>query len=338
MEKVSPPIAKNQPKAEKPKIVAKKPMLPVKKESLKRDLVDAAVIQNSTGENSQRKLSAPTTEDLGSWEHIAVANSQEKSPEKEPVKDAKVPDCKEEAVKEEEEENTDHFEQEMNKENMKTSVAEKEVKESKNKGQDILDLIEGKAEKPSFVASTVKKEETEKKEETVMVNGSDFNITSSSPRDKEEKGALDALTAKIRRFSEDQVAEPNEDKREEKITTSQFGLSSTSKNNWSFELDELDDMRSTDLQPRQFQRSKSLSAVQNPSQTVFSKSTSIDGGFKYVEDKKPEEVEITPENSKVPDWVAIAKAKHQKNAPEDGESLEDTMEDIQEIAAQVSLH
>ena len=308
-------------------------MLPVKKESLKRGLADAVITQNSTGEKSQSELSTPTTEDFGSWEHITDANSQEKSPDKELIKDAKGPNPKEEAVKEEEA-STGDFEQEINKENMKNSVAEKEeVKESKNKGQDILDLIEGKTEKPLSVANTVKEEET------MMVNGSDSSIiTSSSPRDKEEKGVLDAFTARIRRFSEEQVAESNEDKREEKVTTNHVGLGNTSKNNWSFELDELDDMRSTDVQPKQFQRSKSLSAVQNPSHTLLSKSTSIDGSMKYVEDKKDEKVEITSENSKVPDWVAIAKAKHQKNAPEDGESLEDTMEDIQEMAAQVCLH
>ena len=337
VKKVLPSMPRNPPTTEKPKIIAKKPSLPVKKEQLKPEPITNAATLNSTDENPESKsskLSSPeTTRDFGSWEHITDMDEQKDSLTNESVLNTNGQDKNVETL--EKEEGTDDFKTGLDKFSLQTSEAKDNVMEGvieKNIGQDILDLIEGKTEKSPKTNSFVRKEEN------VMVNGSDLNAVSesSSLMDNEEKCAVNAVDARSELISTEQVVEPSKGKESVDVDARESALHKTSKANWSFDLNELDDMRSNDMQPNQFQRSKSMNAVQKPVQAPLIKSTSIDGSFKHAEDKMVENEETTLENSKVPDWVVIAKAKHQKNAPEDDVSLEETMEDIQEMAAKVS--
>ena len=354
------PEPKNPPTAEKPKIVAKKPMLPSKK-SPRPDPISNQSTPTSEDKKPQgelNKIVSVATKEFG-------VNDKKETPSNEPNLVSKDPGEKEDAPEKEsnkdgmetvfstskivaEKEGCNEQEDSIEKEesNVKEKSDEKEESNEKEDsnvtdiqkigGQDILDLIEGKTGRPSEVQSI------SKEEEHVLVNGSDVcGINGfSSPREKEEKAANDDSPATIRRFSKGQENECEESKPSLKVHAEQVTINKiNSEKNWSFQLNDLDDMRSADMQPKQFQRSKSMSAAQKPSsQATLVKSTSIDGGLTYAENQIVEETDTAFNSGKLPGWVAIAKEKHQKNAPEDDESLEDTMEDIQEIAAQVSFH
>lgn len=339
VKKVTPSVPKNPPTAEKPKIVAKKPMLPIKK-SPRPDPIKTQSTPTSEDKKPQSELSeiAVSTEEFG-------ANGNKDSPSNESALASKDPGEKEDAS--EKASNTDGMETaistakivaEKENSNQKEDSDEKEESNEtdvqKIGGQDILDLIEGKTGRSSEVPNV------SKEKENLQVNGSDaFGINGfSSPREEEEKAADDDSLAKIRRFSKEQENESEESKPSLKFHAEQVSISkSNTEKSWSFQLYELDDMRSADMKPKQFQRSKSMSAAQKPSShATLVKSTSIDGGLTYAENEIVEETETASKSGKLPDWVAIAKAKHQKNAPDDDESLEDTMEDIQEIAAQIA--
>ena len=354
------PSTTDKPKiaAEKPKIAAKKPMLPPAGKDLpKLDLSDVVVIHTPTEEKQKNpqsdsdKLTTPVKEDFGSWEHITSTKALKNAPDKEsPVEANKKPNTIEEnsekgngikdsksGIKElitgaDVPKMTESDAKDTDKDKKKESVVKK------SKGQDILDLIEGKSEKPPASDDDLK---TEGK---VLMNGPDLSAKSGSASSSYDKNdaPFGALVSRTRRFSDEQPAKSNDNKREVKFSAEKNNIENASKNNWSFELDDGDDMRSNDLHPVQFQRSKSMSAVQKPAQNQLCKSVSIDSSLKYVEDNKEEKAETTPKKSDLPDWIAIAKAKQQRNSSEDEEALdqtlEETMEEIQEMATQVNLH
>lgn len=355
VKEVSSPESKKPVVSEKPKKPppiaekSKKPPLTAEKESPKLDLNDVVIVKTPTEEKVQTesaKLSAPTSETLGSWENIASPRIQKNSLDSkvaskngngENVKaeekfeknvdvNSKAKQSKEDVIKQEKVIVQDDAD------GKKSNEANKD-EDMKDKGQEILDLIEGKIEKQNESDRKIKTEEKS------FANGSDSKIKSSLSSSNKDinKDPFDVLVARTSKQSEDRSLKSNENKREVKFSAEKNNSEDPSQKNWSFDLRELDDMRSNDLQPLQFQRSKSMSEVKKSSQPPLSKSISIDSSMTLDQDKEgqKEETETKSEQNKLPDWIAIAKAKHQRNVPEDEETLEDTMEEIHDIASKV---
>lgn len=338
-----PSVPKRPPaidKAKQPPPVAekaKKPMLPVEKVSPKLDLSDVVIIQALTEEKPQcdaSKLTAPASEDFGSWEHITGPKGRKGSLEKEALNKSSS------SLKVEEEEKI-LVQSDARKEICESDDVPAKCKATKTsaglnnedfievkKGQEILDMIEGKAEK---VAGDKLEVQTEKE---LLVKGTDASLKkdSISSETDAEKAPFDALVSRTRRLSEGQTSKSDESKKGVRFSPEESPSENSPQKNWSFELNDLDDMRSTDLQPVPFQRSKSLSDPQKPVEPLMLKCVSVDNSMEQQKDKGTE----GRASKKRPDWIAIAKEKHQRNASTDEETLEETTEEIQDIALQVS--
>ena len=217
----------------------------------------------------------------------------------------------------------------------------------------ILDLIDGKTEKAPENSKADTKEEAKKVEEAdekhelgpsvfeSQKNAKAKSVSSSSETEDKSKDSktrslssssetntkpFDALVSRTRRVSEEpsESKEKSNDeqskidvKKEVKFNAEKVELKETSSKNISFEINEKDDIRSADLRPTQIQRSQSLSAVKQNPPSGMSKSNSMDQSFPK-EDKESEHTEESfTVSKKLPDWVAIANAKHKRNADDE---------------------
>ncbi len=102
---------------------------------------------------------------------------------------------------------------------------------------------------------------------------------------------------------------------EKKINKTQKPPLST---NISFDMDDLDDIRSTDLQPTQAQRSYSLSGSAKPAvPNAIAKSSSTDTNVSKTRKNSQDGKSSEDVKGKVPDWIAIAKEKHRRHTVDD---------------------
>lgn len=230
----------------------------------------------------------------------------------------------------------------------KSSSTSDSAENSKVSG--ILDLIEGKTEKAPENSKADAKEQDKKVEKKHVVGPSAFesqkhakarSVSTSSETEDKNKGsktrslssssetstkAFDALVSRTRKVSEEpskSEEKSNEEqskidiKKEATFNAEKIELKETSSKKLSFDIHEIDDIRSADLRPTQIQRSQSLSAVKKNQPSGISKANSMDQSF-LQEDKENEQTEEPfTASKKLPDWVAIANAKHKRIADDD---------------------
>ena len=312
------------------------------------DLSDTVIIKTPTEPRTKedvKKTSTPVNQDFGSWEHLFGARSDKSSNQSDSSE--VLATSEEKPVKEESKTRTvKSFDR---KEELK-AVDERKASEE-NKGQLILDMIEGKTEVSKDVDENVTSGKNKSPKNYVVVAKREGDGKVACGNEQEMSTAFDALISRTQRVNKEQQTKDMNSKQELKDNAKSNELVKTTKLNWSFDLQESDDMRSNDVQPMTFKRSHSMSTPSKDrnvdsraedSKPELIKWKSMDDSMTQEERDKKDEAQNPAKNGELPQWVSIAREKHMRHTSmdeedEDDGTLEETMEEIKDIAAQVCV-